>query len=118
MKLEGFLDKDLPNHYLKYPHLDVYVRKGNRIFYNEEGAGEFEPCLDIANINVQPKYQNKGLFTDFLFEAEGLLKERTIPYIFIENVLNKHLPPFLERKGYRLMPYRLSAPCYYKCVMN
>lgn len=118
MKLDTFFDKDLPNHYLKYPHLDVFVRNGQRLFYSEEGYGEFNRCLDIVNVNVHPKYQRKGVFSDFLKLAEETCIKRDVPYVFVENVLNKHLPAFLIRQGYSLMPYRLSVPCYFKCVMK
>ena len=69
------------NIWLEGNYCDVYVRY-------------FMGKIEIANVNVQPEWQQKGIFTNFLTIVEHCGRP-----IKIENVLNDDLAKHLERRA-------------------
>lgn len=59
-------------------------------------------ALQIARVSVKPKARNKGLFKYWLQEIEdAVAASPTIDAVYVENVFNKHLEAFLQRRGYK-----------------
>ena len=85
--------------WLKFGHLAVYIRKSIR--YKE-------PCLDIANVSVNQKHQNKGIFIKFL----EIVEAKNIP-IFVENVLTERFANFFLKRGYEQVNQELPK-CFWR----
>jgi len=67
------------------------MRIGPR-FYN----GTVQPCLQIASVSAEEKYQRKGIFTRLL---AYLLEANKLP-IFVEGVLDLGFVAALKRRGF------------------
>ena len=86
------------NGWINYRPLQIYIRLTDRYL-----SGKAHRTLDIANISVDPRYQNKGIFSGLLDKLEEA-KLRDV--LYIENVLatsdenQVRLLKFLERRGF------------------
>ena len=89
-KLADFMKSNHNNEWLAIGNMMVYVRKGRHAF----GSLGLIDTIDIANITVQPDYQNQGVFTKFLEEAETLGLA-----VHIENVLTERFANFFRKRG-------------------
>jgi GNAT superfamily N-acetyltransferase len=87
----------------------VYVRRGTHMIERQVTL-----CLDIANIEVEEECQGQGLFTAWLAYAEQMAELRGLKAVFVENIMNKRLIPFLFRRGYSEQEGDRS--CMYKIV--
>lgn len=99
--------------------LKVYVRRSKRYCQRTAryASEDFLECLDVASVEVDPLHQKQGIFTRFLEDFERLAQERGFGGVFVESVQNKHLRPFLERRGYeRAGGDDEFAPSYLKRV--
>jgi GNAT superfamily N-acetyltransferase len=106
--LRRFLSERQSNKWLEYDHFRVYIRKAQRTL---PPFRMFFDVIDVANISVQESHQGKGIFTEWLTAAEDIAKE-TDRIVFVENVLNKKLAGWLERRGYsRMGP--VETPCFF-----
>lgn len=103
MTLEEFLSSPVRNAWLSEPGIEIYVRKANR--YVDDNV---VPVLDIANVGVDGEQQRRGIFKNWLSKAETLASGK-FGYVVIENVVNAHLPAFLERSGYRAISWLQSS---------
>lgn len=74
----------------------LYVRRSVR---NLDGVGEEAVALDIANVCLSPKLQNKGWFGEFLQLVDAL---NPWDATYVECVNSPHLARYLARCGYRL----------------
>ena len=90
MTLQEFLESPLRNSYIYEEHIEVYVRKSKRFI-----EGETRDFLDIANVTVEEKYRNQGVFTEFLKRAS-----KTGRNIFVESILNPALEHICEKQGF------------------
>lgn len=72
--------------------LQVYVRKGYHVL-----DGEARHTLDLANVQVAPRYQRKGYLRDFIMEMEA---QKKYDWLFIENVLSGRLARILTKHGW------------------
>ena len=86
------------NGWINCSPLQIYIRLTTRYL-----SGKVNRTLDIANISVDPRYQNKGIFNGLLNKLEEA-KLRDV--LYIENVLatsdenQVRLRRFLERRGF------------------
>lgn len=94
--IRGHLDPNLsnpvPNTYLEWNRMEVYVRKRTR-----DIQGETLMVLDIANIGIPKEMRGKLWFTNFLLIVQ---KINPWPITFIENVENKRLAKSLAKKSW------------------
>lgn len=95
MKLDQFLESNLRNAWLKYPSMQVYVRRGHHLI-----EGSIHAVLDIASCVVNEKKQKRGIFTSFVEDAEKQALNANLDGIFAESILNPVLEPFFEKRGY------------------
>ena len=92
--------------------LHIYFRLTNRYI-----LGKPMPTLEIANISVDPYYQNNGIFTKLLDQLEQL-KPRKV--LYIENIMGTsdenqiRLREFLERRGFS--DCGIEIPCMMKVL--
>lgn len=84
------------NSWLKFPKLEVYVRRGQHKI-----NGEIQLCFDLASVYATPT--GKGTFTRFFSEYESACKEAGV-VAYIENVQTPRFQQFFERNGYIKMP--------------
>lgn len=90
MNFEKFINSPARVAWIKGPKtLSVYVRRTPNNPYWRDHYGDFQ----IANMFTETMGQ--GALTEFLNELESRYS------IFVENVLNERLIPFLERRGYK-----------------
>lgn len=95
MNLSLFLSSSYPpNAWIRERNISIYVRKSSRYINNNN-----IPCLDIGSVQVDEKYQKKGIFSAFLyrFEQEATKLNRGV---YVESILNPFLVNYLLTKGY------------------
>lgn len=80
-ELEGFIASPDKTRWIKQGPLTAYLRKSQRLFSDREGL---QPCLDIANVQVDADYHNQGFFTRFVEEVLATQPAR----VYVESVLN------------------------------
>lgn len=98
-ELKDFLQSPDHSCWLRNRKVSVYVRKSTRLVDRE-----LIKCLDLANIEVNPRYQRQGIFKKVL---QTWITYNPFSAIFIENVLNQDLhawllnyPHILQIKNY------------------
>jgi hypothetical protein len=99
-----FLVSNVPNEWVRYgKHLHLYVRRTRSpaLWRNRYG--------DIQIANMTSNQPGSGELTKFFDEYEPLL------CIYLENVMNKRLVKFYERRGYQRIGGVDGAPCFIKC---
>lgn len=97
--------------------LHIYLRLTDRHINGKKYA-----TLDIANISIDPKFQNKGIFSDLL----GALETRPVRgMIYVENIVGTSLVNqmklcgYLERRGYAYHGESNSfTPCMFKVTVG
>lgn len=109
MNLNEFLStKNLNNSWIRENHIDVYVRRSNRLI-----GSETFPMLDIGSVQVDENFRGLGIFTDFLerYEKEAKKLNRGV---YVESILNPRLTKRLLTYGYFLVPgtHPLSPSMY------
>ena len=82
--------------------LEVYMRHSVRMH-----DGVTTRCIDVANVIAEPK--ETGAFTRFMQSLE-----RMPVNIYVENVFNRRLEVWLEKRGYR----SVAPSCYPRCYMS
>lgn len=99
------------NIWLRGKEGSIFVRRTKRII-----EGGRRTTLDIANINIKPLEQGKGVFTKFLSEVEkNTLREA----VFIENVLDTRFANFFIKNGYKILTEDDHfGVCFYKVIMK
>lgn len=77
----------------------LYVRYGSRAILGYQSGFQpiYNDVLDIANVEVEERYQRTGVFTALVVR----LRE-TYPgmHLYVENVLNPEFRPLLFRLGF------------------
>lgn len=106
-ELFKFMESNLRNAWIEYPDMKVYVRKGVHLF-----ADKRHDTFDIANVEVMETSRGNGRFTAWLDMAETMAEEEGFEAIYVENLLNRMLAGFLERRGYTKTG-DVQLPCYY-----
>ena len=96
-QLNDFLLSNQRNEWLACTTFKVFVRKSIR-FYN----GESFRCLDLASIEVEEEWQNKGIFTTFLTLLLSTYPELNI---FVESILHPAVTHILKKFKFEF--YRL-----------
>ena len=119
--LEQFLESDLPNAWIKFECLAIYVRKSHRINLNKDNVKATPvPVFDIANIETTK--QGTGAFTRFLHHLEAVLKSTKLQIIYVENLLNNRLYNFLKRDfnfiDTNTFNDSYGLPCVYKSLKD
>jgi hypothetical protein len=86
----------------------VYVRQARHVL-----NGKLTSTLDLANVEVYPQYQHRGLFNGIL---EVLESHNWLEAVYIENVLNGHLLDSLPKHGWTRVPadYPGALPSFFK----
>lgn len=74
-------------------HAEIYVRRTQRYI-----DGGFKQTLDLANVQIAPKYQGKGWFTKIV---NICLQEAPVDYIYIESVMTERFAAYLRRMGWK-----------------
>ena len=96
--------------------LHIYVRLTTRHLNDR-----YYKTLDIANIQIDPVYQNNGIFGDLL---DALESESIRDVIFIENILatssenQLRLCAYLKRRGYVYHGSDGGTPCMFKILVE
>ena len=85
-----------------------YVRHSHRVIPPFNGLAD---TLDIATVDIDPKYQNKGYFKEFLAEA---MKLNPWPCIYIENVLTPRFADHFIKSGWTRDERYPSDFCFYQ----
>lgn len=108
-ELKDFLHSSERSRWLCNNKVKVYVRKSTRYLrINDQKALPYK-CLDIASIEVTPKYQRQGIFKKVL---QTWINYNPFPVVFIENVLNDDLYTWLMQQSY-INQYGQSPRCFY-----
>lgn len=92
--------------YLDEYKLSLYYRINKRVINNE-----IISSIDLANIQIDREYQNKGYFSKFISELEQEISQFHI-VIFIENIINPVLSNYLRNIGYSLMDNNMNIDQY------
>jgi hypothetical protein len=112
MTLIQFIKSKSRNLWINEPNIRVYVRKATHSI-----DGEFLPCLDIGNVEVDFDKQRRGIFSRFLdkFEREAKKLGRVC---YMESIMNDHLKKYLiSKRGYRITKTsEPSCPNAYKKI--
>jgi hypothetical protein len=105
MNLEEFVRKaSCRNQWISEDYLAAYVRRSVRFIDNQ-----MVPCFDIASVEINVGYHNKGIFTDFLRRFEDFARKDNC-YVFVESIQTDFLLSFLLKNGYKETGWR----CVYK----
>lgn len=107
----AFMKMVVNNQWITYPKFSVYIRKAR----HRVDPYNVLRCLDVANINVDTKYQKKGIFTEWLTQIEDQAKNSGLDCVYVENILNEHLEKFLIKRGYTRTG-ETTLPSYYLMV--
>ena len=92
--LLDFLAGPRRNQHVKAGPVATYLRKGVRPL-----DGKIDKALDLASIEIEPAWQQKGLAGRILDLLEA---ENPFPILFVESIVNKDLEAFLARRGYAI----------------
>lgn len=82
------------NAWLHGKYADCYVRICNRLLQ----PGTVSRTFDIANISIQPRFQRRGVFRNFL----RFIERAYAGPIYIENVLDPDFADKLQSLGYKV----------------
>lgn len=89
--IQSFIDGDAKNAWVDVPEGKMYLRQSRH--------PRLGPVLDVANIDFETK--GTGAFTKYLSHIEDQVKNNDkFNGIRVENIFNKRLESFLERKGF------------------
>jgi GNAT superfamily N-acetyltransferase len=87
----------------------VYLRKSNRILSDNKIKNK---TLDLATIEVDENYQNKGIFKMYLTKLEQICEKYNL-CIYVENIMVNHIKRILIERNYLDSPF--YEDCKYKC---
>jgi len=76
--------------------IKLFIRYTPRRYIN----GEFIPTIDIASVSVEPKFQNKKVFTYYLNNIETEYQHISI---YVESILNSKFKDWLIKRGYQVV---------------
>ena len=110
VNIAAFLVSPYRNQWLTIEHGELYVRKGHRILKDKRVS-----TFDLANVIVDPRYRGQKIFTSLLDSLEQELTDYKIEAIYVENIQELQLLPFLEKRGYEY-DQRTADNCLYKIV--
>lgn len=88
-----FLGGKRTNQYIRDDAMSIYIRKSRRLI-----DGEMIQFLDLANIQIEDDYQNKGIYSNLM---KKIVEKYPDYNIFIENILNPHTEPILKKLGFK-----------------
>lgn len=89
--IQSFIDGSVKNAWVDVPEGKMYLRQSRH--------PRLGPVLDVANIDFETK--GTGAFTKYLSHIEDQVKSNDkFNGIRVENIFNKRLESFLERKGF------------------
>ena len=119
---ESFMNSQIPNKYVKFQGLTVYLRKGLYLIDGERKnavqlANVTNPKRD-DNIHIDPSREETrtGKFLALMSELEKLAKIYEYDGVYVESILNDFLPEVLERYGYSLVNSHAGTINYWKEV--
>jgi hypothetical protein len=75
-----FLLESCSNKWIEEGPIKIYLRNTRRYL-----TGNVTTCLDIASVEVHPRFQGRGLFTGTM---DFLCKNTKAHYAYVENTLN------------------------------
>jgi len=115
--LQEFLEKGrrciLPqSEYLSAAPLTVNARAGR--YHYDIDTGKCRMAFGIANVSLHQKHQGKGIFREFIVQAEQLAKAEGYEVIRAEEVLNRKIREDLHKHGYVLYRNECLAPILFK----
>jgi GNAT superfamily N-acetyltransferase len=97
----AWVDLDVP--------ASLYLRKAHRLI-----DGRMQFTLDLATVEVSEECQGTGVFTRLLDLLEKHTVDGSFDALYVENILEPRLVPFLERRGYQRTPESGLIPCLFK----
>ena len=106
---KAFLKSKNRNSWIRFEDGDVYVRKAQRYLHGLDSPVE---CLDIANVS-RDNESPSGFMERMMSEAEKVAFESG-RVVYVENVINKFLPQWFEKRGYIQCGNDSGIPSYYK----
>lgn len=115
--LQEFLEKGrrciLPqSEYLSAAPLTVYARAGR--YHYDIDTKKRRMAFGISNVSLHKKHHGKGIFREFIMQAEQLAKTEGYEVIRVEEVLNPKLREDLHKHGYVLYRNECLAPILFK----
>ena len=105
-QIEQFLASRRTNAHVRYEDTQVYLRRGLRWVGDPP---EIRACLELSSItrrsrrnNVlhDPGAKSTGFMRRFMGDLERLAEQHG-PDVYVDRVINRWLPDWLERRGYR-----------------
>lgn len=104
-----FLASDMRNAWMYGKGFEIYFRNSKRFLrYKGRDNTQYLHILDIATINVYPKFQNKGMFTEFLKQVRENLP---LDGIMIENALTPYFADSLRKLEWDRIDE--NGPCFW-----
>ncbi|MDR6290850.1 GNAT superfamily N-acetyltransferase [Inquilinus ginsengisoli] len=89
-------------------HVHLYLRTEARGVPDSQNMAA--RAFTLADIQITEAYRGRGILHVTLAWLE---QRRPLDGICVENVVNKRLAGFLERRGYTKIPWRLVDPGHY-----
>lgn len=82
------------NAWVKFAHMDVYLRHSPHML-----NGERRQCVDLANLDIpEERFQSKGEFKALVLHVAQLLPDNH--YIYVENVLTPRFEQHFLKNGW------------------
>ena len=103
--IERFLESRRKVGYIRYEDAHVFLRKSPRIVDDDP---EIRHCLDLSsisrksrsnNIHYDPNATSTGFMARFMADLEDQATRFGMD-VYVENVINRWLPEWLEERGY------------------
>lgn len=104
--------------YLDAGKLTAYVRAGRYHFDRQAEGPTYLLAFGISNVSLNLRDQGKGIFRDFIVEAERLAKELGYAVIRVEEVMNPSLFAWLHTHGYQLYRKDCATPTLFKYLQE
>jgi len=110
--LISMIDTGLPrNAWVDFHFGEIYFRRSRRPI-----DGNLVDMIDVANVEVYENMRGHGYFTELMQELEKKLQTSAVKWIYVENVLNERLQPFLLSRGFVPREGWPGAPSYVKRI--
>lgn len=104
--------------YLDAGRLTAYVRAGRYHLDRQAETPTYLLAFGISNVSLKLSDQGKGIFRDFIVEAERLAAELGYAVIRVEEVMNPSLFDWLCMHGYQLYLKDCPTPTLFKYLQE
>lgn len=98
--LKSFIES-LPRSNVQVPGIREWVTAKEGNIYIRRTCRRSIQTIEIANVEIFPQFQGKGIFTELLNYIEKYAKDEKYPLVvYVESVHNDRLKEFLYKRGY------------------